>query len=54
MLGETAEFTEDETKQLLAGTSPERLPPETLAKMKTLSLLDYYKELPRNLGVLLR
>jgi epoxyqueuosine reductase len=54
MVGETADFTEEETKHLLIGTLPEQLPPETLAKMKTLSLLDYYKELPRNLSVLLR
>jgi len=53
-VGETAEFTEEETKLLLAGTPTAQLPPDTLAKMKTLSLLDYSSELPRNLGALLR
>ena len=54
MVGETAEFTDEETKLLLNAVPPERLPLETVVKMKTLSLTDYYKELPRNLGVLLR
>jgi epoxyqueuosine reductase len=53
MVGETAEFTEEETKLLLGGMPTEHLPSETLAKMKLLSLTDYYKELPRNLGALL-
>jgi epoxyqueuosine reductase len=54
MVGETAEFTEEETKLLLNAANPEKLSANTVAKMKTLSLMDYYKELPRNLGVLLR
>ncbi|HEX9261839.1 MAG TPA: 4Fe-4S double cluster binding domain-containing protein, partial [Candidatus Bathyarchaeia archaeon] len=54
LVGEIAEFTEKETKQLLEGVPSEMLPSETLLKMKLLSLTDYYKELPRNLGVLLR
>ena len=54
LVGETAEFTEKETKQLLEGVPSEMLPSETLLKMKLLSLTDYYKELPRNIGVLLR
>jgi epoxyqueuosine reductase len=54
MVGETAEFTEEETRLLLEAVPPEQLPAETVAKMKLLSLTDYYKELPRNLSVLLR
>jgi len=53
MVGETVEFTEQETKLLLQGTPPEKLPADAVAKMKALSLMDYYSELPRNLGVLL-
>ncbi len=53
-VGETAEFTEQETKLLLAGASPAGMPAETVAKMKVLSLIDYSSELPRNLGVLLQ
>ncbi len=51
--GETAEFTEEETSLLLKAIPAEKLPNETLAKMRLLSLTDYYKELPRNLGALL-
>ncbi len=54
IVGETAEFTEQETKLLLAGTPPSELPADTIAKMKTLSLMDYSNELPRNLGALLK
>jgi epoxyqueuosine reductase len=54
IVGETAEFTEEETRQLLVGVAPEQLPTETVAKMRLLSLTDYYEQLPRNLGVLLR
>ena len=53
-IGETAVFTEDETKLLLAGASTSELHSETVAKMKLLSLLDYSNELPRNLGALLK
>jgi epoxyqueuosine reductase len=53
MVGETAEFTEEETNLLLNAVPPKQLPPQTVAKMKLLSLTDYYKELPRNLSVLL-
>jgi len=53
-VGETAEFTEEETKLLLNAVPREQLPTPTVAKMKLLSLTDYYNELPRNLGVLLR
>jgi epoxyqueuosine reductase len=53
IVGETAEFTEEETKLLLEAVPVEQLLSETLSKMKLLSLTDYYKELPRNLGVLL-
>jgi epoxyqueuosine reductase len=54
IVGETAEFTEEETRLLLKAVPTERLPKSTTAKMKLLSLTDYYKELPRNLGALLR
>ncbi len=54
VVGETVEFTEQETKLMLAGTLPAQLPADTVAKMKSLSLLDYINELPRNLGALLR
>ncbi|MGA2385865.1 MAG: 4Fe-4S double cluster binding domain-containing protein [Candidatus Bathyarchaeia archaeon] len=53
VVGETAEFTEQETKLLLAGTPTAELPADTVTKMKTLSLTDYSNELPRNLGALL-
>jgi epoxyqueuosine reductase len=53
LVGETAEFTEEETMLLLEAVPTEQLPAATVAKMKLLSLTDYYKELPRNLGVLL-
>ena len=53
-VGETAKFTEEETKLLLNAVPREQLPAPTVAKMKLLSLTDYYNELPRNLGVLLR
>jgi epoxyqueuosine reductase len=52
-VGETAEFTEQETMLMLKGTSCEELPKETVRKMKILSLTDYYNELPRNLTALL-
>jgi epoxyqueuosine reductase len=54
VIGETAEFTEEETKLLLSAIPLEQLPVETVSKMKILSLTDYYRELPRNLGALLR
>lgn len=53
IVGETAEFSEEETNLLLKAMPAEKLPEETLAKMKLLSLTDYYSELPRNLGALL-
>ena len=52
-IGETAEFSEEETKLLLKAVPIEHLPGETFSKMKLLSLTDYYRELPRNLSVLL-
>ena len=54
IVGETAEFTEEETRLLLKVVPLKQLPAETVAKMKLLSLTDYYEQLPRNLGVLLR
>jgi epoxyqueuosine reductase len=54
LVGETAEFTQEETRLLLNSVPPQQLPEATFAKMKLLSLTDYYKELPRNLSVLLR
>jgi epoxyqueuosine reductase len=54
VFGETAEFTEEETRLLLRAVPTEQLPIATVAKMKLLSLTDYYNELPRNLAALLR
>jgi epoxyqueuosine reductase len=51
---DTVEFTESETKVMLKGTPCEKMPEETVKKMQRLSLTDYYKELPRNLTVLLQ
>ncbi len=53
-VGETAEFTEQETLLMLKGTPCEQMPKETVDKMRLLSLTDYYKELPRNLTALLQ
>jgi epoxyqueuosine reductase len=53
-MGETAEFTEEETCLILKGVPKEQLPASTLKKMQLLSLIDYLEELPRNLTVLLR
>jgi epoxyqueuosine reductase len=52
-MGETEEFTEEETSLLLKGTPSEQLSASSLAKMKALSLTDYYAQMPRNLSVLL-
>jgi epoxyqueuosine reductase len=52
-VGETADFTEQETDLLIKGMPPEELPNSLVAKMRILSLLDFYKELPRNLCALL-
>ncbi len=52
-VGETAEFTLQETMLMLKGTPCEEMPKETVQKMKVLSLTDYYNELPRNLAALL-
>lgn len=43
------EFSEEETAILLVGTSLDRLPIETVEKMKRLNLTDYADSLPRNL-----
>jgi epoxyqueuosine reductase len=53
-IGEMAEFSEEETRLLLKGTSKEQLSDATIKKMKLLSLTDYFEELPRNLSVLLK
>jgi epoxyqueuosine reductase len=52
-VGETAEFTEEETELLLKGMPSEKIPAATLQKMKLLSLTDYFSMMPRNLSVLL-
>jgi epoxyqueuosine reductase len=52
MVGETADFSEEETKLLLKGVPREELSESTMKKLQTLSLTDYYDELPRNLSVL--
>ncbi len=49
-----AEFSEEETALLLDGVPADRLPPETLAKLESLDLMDAYDVLPRNLGLLLQ
>lgn len=54
LVGETAEFNEEETKLLLEGTRREQVPASTMKKMQLLSLTDYFDELPRNLSVLLK
>lgn len=52
-VGETAEFSEEETELLLKGTPSEKIPAATLQKMKLLGLTDYFSMMPRNLSVLL-
>jgi epoxyqueuosine reductase len=54
MLGETAEFNEEETRLLLKGVAREKVPASTMKKLQLLSLTDYFDELPRNLRVLLQ
>ena len=54
MLGETAEFNEEETRLLLKGVTREQVPASTMKKLQLLSLTDYFDELPRNLSVLLQ
>jgi len=54
MVGETAEFSEEETKLLLRRTPREEIPVPTMKKLQLLSLTDYYDEISRNLSVLLR
>ena len=44
-------FSNEETSQLLRGTSSDQLAPTTQAKLERLELLDYLEILPRNLGV---
>ena len=51
--GETAEFSEEETELLLKGTPSEKIPTDTMQKMKLLSFTDYLSMMPRNLSVLL-
>ncbi len=53
-VGETEEFTEEETQLLLKGTAMEQLTESTVSKLKRLSLTDYFEEMPRNLSVLLK
>jgi epoxyqueuosine reductase len=53
-VGETAEFTEEETELLLNGTPSERISAPTMQKMKLLSLTDFFGMLPRNLSILLK
>jgi epoxyqueuosine reductase len=53
-VGETAEFSEEESRLILTGTPRELLPASAKKKLTLLSLTDYYDELPRNLSVLLK
>ena len=48
------EFLEEETLMILKGVSKDKLPLETIEKLKRLYLFDDYNLLPRNLGVLIR
>jgi epoxyqueuosine reductase len=52
-IGETTEFTQEETELLLKGKLRDQIPSATIEKMKALSLTDYLSELPRNLSALL-
>ena len=54
LVGETADFSEEETGFLLRGVPKEELPESTVKKLQALSLTDYYEELPRNLSVLIK
>ncbi len=47
------EFSEEETEMILKGISKDKLPLETIEKLKKLSLLDDCDLLSRNLGVLI-
>jgi epoxyqueuosine reductase len=51
LVGGREEFSDEETSLFLDGVDAEKLPVETLDKLKRLSLDEYYGELPRNLGV---
>ena len=46
-------FSEAETRLLLDGVTPEHLPPETLAKLERLDLMELLEIVPRNLTALL-
>ena len=48
------EFSEEETLMILKGVSKDKLPLETIEKLKKLCLLDEYNLLQRNLEVLIR
>jgi epoxyqueuosine reductase len=54
LVGETAEFTEEETRLLMKGSLREQLSASTVKKLEYLGLMDYIDSLPRNLSVLLR
>lgn len=53
-VGDEEEFSEQETALLLEGTSSERLPEETVRKLRHLDILNDLGILPRNLGVFFR
>jgi epoxyqueuosine reductase len=53
-IGETEEFTEEETLLLLRGTAQDQLPSSTIRKLELLSLTDYFEQMPRNLSALLK
>ena len=48
-VGGSVEFSEEETFLLLQGVQPERLPAQTMEKVKRLELEGYLEMLPRNL-----
>ncbi|MEW5722385.1 MAG: 4Fe-4S double cluster binding domain-containing protein [Thermodesulfobacteriota bacterium] len=47
-------FSGSETQMLLSGRPPEELPAATRQKLDEAEMMDYYAQLPRNLGVLFR
>ncbi|MFX1537857.1 MAG: 4Fe-4S double cluster binding domain-containing protein, partial [Promethearchaeota archaeon] len=49
-----AEFSEEETRMLLQGSSLDQLPALTINKLKKCSLIDYIDVFSRNLGVFLK
>ena len=51
---EGEEFSEEETRMILEGVQEKKLPHVTVEKLRRLYMLDYYRLLQRNLGILLK